>query len=195
MLKNLLIGEVVSVHGVRGGLKVKPMTDYPERFTKTEAVDVKLPSDSGPYKGLSGRYKVSYATVSGNSVILLLDGVYDRNTAELFRGAMLSVTRDEAVKLPEDTYFIGDLIGSTVYEFTDGADENLFETDAKGVALLGKLFEVLPTGSNDVYGVRTPDNKEMYIPSIGDVIRHVDVERGLVFVKLLPGLKEVYLEG
>ena len=192
MLKNLLIGEVVSVHGVRGALKVKPLTDYPERFTKSEAVDVKLPSDIGPYKGLSKRYKVSYATVSGGTVILMLDGIFDRNTAELYRGAMLSVTREEAVDLPEDTYFIGDLIGSTVYELTDGFAGDSFEPDAPGTALLGKMFDVLPTGSNDVYGVRTPDNVEMYIPSIGDVIKHVDVKRGLVFVKLLPGLKEVY---
>ena len=174
-------------------MKVKPLTDYPERFKNTEAVDVKLPSGSGQYKGLSKRYKVTYASVSGGSVILMLDGIFDRNTAELFRGAKLSVTRDEAVKLPEDTYFIGDLIGATVYELTADDSGNRFEPDADGVQLLGKLFEVLPTGSNDVYGVRTPDNKEMYIPSIGDVIKHVDVERGFVFVKLLPGLKEIYL--
>lgn len=193
MLKNLLIGEVVSVHGIRGGLKVKPLTDYLERFTQTDAVDVKLPSDAGPYKGLSKRYNVAYATVSGSTVILLLEGVEDRNTAELFRGAKLSVTREEAVELPEDTYFIGDLIGSDVYEFGEGADETVFDIHAQGVNYLGKLFDVQPTGSNDVYGVRTPDKKELYLPSIGDVIKKVDVEHGLVFVKLLPGLKEVYL--
>ena len=185
MLENLLIGEVVSVHGIRGGLKVKALTDYPERFKNTAEVDVKLPAGSARSKELSHRYKVCYASVAGNTAILLLEGIDDRNTAELYRGATLSVPREAAVKLPEDTYFIGDLVGSTVYELTDN----------DGMSLLGKVFEVIPTGSNDAYGVRTPDKQIIYIPAIASVVRHVDVQRGEIFVKLLPGLKEVYLGG
>jgi 16S rRNA processing protein RimM len=204
MLENLLIGEVVSVHGIRGGLKVKALTDYPERFKNTAEVDVKLPSDSARSKELSHRYKVCYASVAGNTAILLLEGIDDRNTAELYRGATLSVPREAAVALPEDTYFIGDLVGSNVYELTDNAalpaeaDSKpgpVYDAHAPGVELLGKVFEVIPTGSNDAYGVRTPDKQIIYIPAIASVVRHVDVRRGEIFVKLLPGLKEVYLGG
>ncbi len=191
MLKNLLIGEVVSVHGVHGALKVKPLTDVPERFESTEEVDIKLPSDAGQFKGLSRRYKVSYAALNGTTVILMLEGVNDRNTAELFRGAKISVRRDEAIELPADTYFIGDLIGSYVYELTE--DTGSYGVNDPGVSLLGKIFDVQPTGSNDIYGVKTPEGQTMYLPSIAEVVRHVDVEKGQVFVKLLPGLKEVYL--
>ena len=197
MLENLLIGEVVSVHGIRGGLKVKALTDYPERFKNTAEVDVRLPAGSARSKELSHRYKVCYASVAGTTAILLLEGIDDRNTAELYRGATLSVPREAAVELPEDTYFIGDLVGSSVYELTDGADkaETGFDTHAPGVELLGKVFEVIPTGSNDAYGVRTPDKQIIYVPAIASVIRHVDVKRGEIFVRLLPGLKEVYLGG
>ena len=206
MLENLLIGEVVSVHGIRGGLKVKVLTDYPERFKNTAEVDVKLPSGSARSKELSHRYKVCYASVAGNSAILLLEGIEDRNTAELYRGATLSVPREAAVTLPEDTYFIGDLVGSNVYELPDAAGqpaeteskpelELVYDAQAPGVELLGKVFEVIPTGSNDAYGVRTPDKQIIYIPAIASVVRHVDVKRGEIFVKLLPGLKEVYLGG
>lgn len=191
MLKNLLIGEVVSVHGVHGALKVKPLTDVPERFESTEEVDIKLPSDAGQFKGLSRRYKVSYAALNGTTVILMLEGVNDRNMAELFRGAKISVRRDEAIELPADTYFIGDLIGSDVYELTE--DTGSYGVNDPGVSLLGKIFDVQPTGSNDIYGVKTPEGQTMYLPSIAEVVRHVDVEKGQVFVKLLPGLKEVYL--
>ena len=191
MLKNLLIGEVVSVHGVHGALKVKPLTDVPERFESTEEVDIKLPSDAGQFKNLSRRYKVSYAALNGTTVILMLEGVNDRNTAELFRGAKISVRRDEAIELPADTYFIGDLIGSDVYELTE--DTGSYGVNDPGVSLLGKIFDVQPTGSNDIYGVKTPEGQTMYLPSIAEVVRHVDVEKGQVFVKLLPGLKEVYL--
>ncbi len=193
MLTDLLVGEIVSVHGVRGGLRVKPLTDDPARFEKLDEVDVKLPSGSGNAGKLSGTYRVSYAAVSGNTVILMLEGIDDRNTAELMRGAMLSVPREKAVKLPEDTYFIGDLIGCLVYEFGDGADEQLYDENAPGVNVLGRLFDVQHTGGNDIYGVRTPDGREMYLPAIGEVIRRVDVREGKIFVKLLPGLREVYL--
>lgn len=195
MLENLVIGEVVSVHGIRGGLKVKALTDYPERFKKTAEVDVRLPAGSAKSKELSHRYKVCYASVAGSTAILLLEGVEDRNTAELYRGATLSVPREKAVELPEDTYFIGDLVGSDVYELTDSAADDAFDAAAPGVEKLGKVFEVIPTGSNDAYGVRTPDKKIIYIPAIASVVRHVDVRRGEIFVRLLPGLKEVYLGG
>ena len=114
MLKNIVIGKVVGVHGIRGALKVKAMTDFPERFKNTDELDVTLPAGNPKKAQLSGRYRVAGASVSGMSVLLLLDGVDDRNTAEFFRGAELSVRREEAVQLPEDTYFIGDLIGCKV---------------------------------------------------------------------------------
>ena len=179
MLKDIVIGQIVSVHGVRGAVKVNPLTDRPERFKRTASVYVELPPESPRASALSGEYKVCSASVGGDSVILVLEGIEDRDTAELFRGAMLSVPRGKAIKLPKDSYFIGDLIGCKVYY---GAENRL----------LGTVDDVFPTGSNDVYSVVTPEGKNVYVPAIGSVVKKVDVEKAEIFVELLPGLLEVY---
>lgn len=183
MLEKFLIGEIVSVHGVKGALKVRPLTDHPIRFTKLDEVKVMLPKNSPKGVELTRNYKVISAIVSGGFVLLRLYGIDDRDQAELYRGAMLEIPREKAIDLPEDSYFIGDLIGCKVVEELENGTE----------ALLGKVTDVLQTGGNDVYQVMTPDKIQMLLPAIKQVVRHVDVEQGIIRVKMLPGLKEVYL--
>lgn len=185
MLTRLLIGEIVNVHGVRGALKVRPLTDHPARFSKLDEVDVIMPgnaSKKAPDGRMieSGKYKVLSASVSGEFVLLKLGGIYDRDTADLLRGAQLEIPREKAITLPKDSYFIGDLIGCSVYD-TDSGE------------LLGTVSDVFQTGSNDVYAITMPDKKEIMIPAIAQVVKEVDIEKGTVKVHLLPGLKEVYL--
>lgn len=90
----------------------------------------------------------------------------------------LEIPREKAVKLPENTYFIGDLIGCAVKEENGN--------------LLGTLTEVQSTGANDIYEITGTDKKKIWIPAIADVIKAVNVEQGEITVSLLPGLKEVY---
>ena len=92
----------------------------------------------------------------------------------------LEIPREKAVKLPKDTYFIGDLIGCAVKEENGNP--------------LGTLTEVQSTGANDIYEITGTDHKTIWIPAIADVIRAVDVEKGEITVSLLPGLREVYEE-
>ncbi len=183
MLDKFLIGEIVSVHGVKGALKVRPLTDHPVRFTKLDEVKVILPKNSPKGVELTRTYKVISAIVSGGFVLLRLYGIDDRDQAELYRGAMLEIPREKAIDLPEDSYFIGDLIGCQVMEELEDGTESL----------LGKVTDVLQTGGNDVYQVMTPDKIQMLLPAIKQVVRHVDVEQGIIHVRMLPGLKEVYL--
>ena len=104
--------------------------------------------------------------------------VTDRDGAALLRGAEIQVSRKDAVKLPEDSYFICDLIGCRVIE----PDGNV----------LGVVDDVFSTGSNDVYSVKDRQGGIIMIPAIAQVIKNVDVEKGEIEVELLPGLKEVY---
>ena len=114
-------------------------------------------------------------------MLLKLYGIDDRDKAEQFRGMFLEIPREKAVKLPKDSYFIGDLVGCVV------------KTESGEV--LGTLTDVQSTGANDIYEV-TPNNnqksKSIWLPAIGDVIKAVDVEKGEIIVSLLPGLREVY---
>jgi 16S rRNA processing protein rimM len=177
LLNRIRIGEIVNVHGVKGALKVLPLTDNPIRFCSLTEVELVPKRRSG---GNPKTYKVLSAVPSGNMVLLRLYGIDDRNKAELLRGMFLEIPREKAVKLPKDTYFIGDLIGCSVKE-EDGA-------------LLGTLTEVQSTGANDIYEITGTDHKTIWIPAIADVIKAVDVEKGEITVSLLPGLREVYEE-
>lgn len=118
------------------------------------------------------------ATPSGNIVLLKLYGIEDRDKAETLRGMFLEIPREKAVKLPKDTYFIGDLIGCVVKEENGN--------------FLGTLTEVQSTGANDIYEITGEDRKKIWIPAIADVIKAVNVEKSEITVSLLPGLKEVY---
>ena len=84
------------------------------------------------------------------------------------------VTREHAVKLKKNEYFIADLIGLKVYTEDD--------------AFLGTLDDVIQTGANDVYQVVTEEGKEILIPAIRQCILEVDVEEGRMKVHLLEGL-------
>ncbi len=190
MLERLRIGEIVSVHGVKGALKVLPLTDNPIRFCSLAEVDVvpKRGNRNGIVDKNGTTYKVISATPAGNVVLLKLYGIDDRDKAEQFRGMFLEIPREKAVKLPKDSYFIGDLLGCTV-KTEDGE-------------VLGKLTDVQSTGANDIYevteivndgeGSNKPKKKTIWLPAIGDVIKDVDVEKGEIIVSLLPGLREVY---
>ena len=92
----------------------------------------------------------------------------------------MEIERKDAIKLPKDNYFIGDLIGCRVIDINGEQ--------------IGVLHDVYQTGSNDVYAVKRPSKKDLLLPAIGSVIKDVDVENGVISVCLIPGLKEIYEE-
>ena len=112
-----------------------------------------------------------------NMVILKFKGIDNINDVEKYRKMSLFVTRENAVKLKKDEYFIADLIGLKV------------QTD-EGEAL-GEVTDVLQTGANDVYEIRTEDGEEILLPAIKDCVKEVDVEGGSMLVHLLPGLRDI----
>ena len=89
------IGLVAKPQGIKGELKVNPLTDDIERFSSLKKVLI---------EGVE--YKVLSAKIGGGVVFITLSGVQDRNSAETFRGKFLCVERKDAVKLPENHYFV-----------------------------------------------------------------------------------------
>ena len=163
------IGTITSPHGVRGDMKVYPTTDDPERFLVLEKVIVRK---NGREAGQEIR-GVSGVRFLKNMVILHLEGISDRNAAELYRQRELYVPREDAVPLDEDEYYVADLIGMDVY---------------REEGRLGRLREVMQTGANDVYVVDSPEFGEVLIPAIKACIMKVDPAEGRMNVHLLPGL-------
>jgi 16S rRNA processing protein RimM len=160
----LAIARVVKPRGLRGELECTILTDFPDRFATTTEVLV------GERREL--RLLLS-SRVEGDRVVVKLDGVDDRTAAEALRGVLLQVPRERAVALPQGAYFWDDLVGLRV-------ENEAGET-------LGTLSEVLRTGANDVYVVKR-DRGELLIPAIKQVVERVDLARGSITVRLLPGL-------
>lgn len=164
----LQIGVITTTHGVRGEVKVFPTTDDPMRFKKLKQVIL----DTGKEQI---ELEVAGARFFKNLVILKFKGIDNINDVEQYRQKSLYVTRENAVPLGENEYFIADLIGLKVV-----SDEG---------EKLGTLSDVLQTGANDVYVVSKENTPDLLIPAIRDCIRQVDIESGTMQVHLLAGLR------
>jgi 16S rRNA processing protein RimM len=164
----LRVGVISSTHGIRGEVKVFPTTDDLRRFDDLTEVILDTGKELIPLEVEGVKYFKQQA-------ILKFKGIDDINEIEKYRGKDLLVSRDNAVKLHENEYFIYDLIDSEIITDTGEA--------------LGILTEILTTSANDVYVVKTPDHKEILIPSIKECILNVDVEQKKIIVHLLPGLR------
>lgn len=168
-MKQLMeIGQIVNTYGIKGFLKVVPYTDNVKRFEDLKTIYIE-------YKNELKEFSIEEIKYSKNTVMLKLKGIDDMNVAEIYKNCYIKIDRKDAVELPEDTYFIVDLIGITVY-----TDEN---------RLLGTIVDVFPTGSNDVYVVKDDLGKQILLPAIGDVIKDVDIQNKKMIVHLIPGLE------
>lgn len=166
----LQVGVITSTHGVRGEVKVFPTTDDATRFKKLKNVIL----DTGKEKI---DLEIAGVKFFKNMVILKFKGIDDINDVEKYRKKSLFVTRENAVKLKKNEYFIADLIGLKV------------QTD-EGEAL-GEVTDVLQTGANDVYEIHTEDGEEILLPAIKECVKEVDIEGGSMLVHLLPGLRDI----
>ena len=161
----LTIGSIVAAHGLHGDVRVQPLTDCPTRFDDLDEVWL-----ATPQRGRK-RYEIKRAHAHGTRalIVLKLEGVNARPAALELVGATLEIDDEQAVELPEGTYFEHDIIGLSVVT-TEGR-------------ALGEITEILHTGANDVYV--TP---ECLIPAIPDVVSHIDIEGGTVTIVAVPGL-------
>lgn len=164
----LQVGVITTTHGVRGEVKVFPTTDDPARFKKLKNVIL----DTGKTRK---ELEITGVKFFKNMVILKFKGFDNMNDVENFRQAKLLVTRENAVELGEDEYFIADLIGLAVF-----SDEG---------EALGVITDVLQTGANDVYVISKEGQTDLLVPAIHDCIKEVDIARQKMTIHLLPGLR------
>lgn len=165
----LQVGVITTTHGIRGEVKVFPTTDDVNRFKQLKQVL----ADTGKEKVL---LEVEGCKFFKQFVILKFKGIDNINDVEQYKKCPLLVTREEAVPLEEDEYFVADLIGLKI----------LTETGIE----IGVLKDVISTGANDVYAVELPDGGEILLPAIKECIMDVDMESGEMIVHLMKGLTE-----
>ena len=155
---------MLGAFGVRGEVRVRLETD----------VLANLEAGRRVYVGPSRNVAEIEAFHPGIKPRLKLRGVDSREEARDLRGAEIAVPLDEAVPLPDGSYYGVELIGVRV--------------EACSGQLVGTLREVIATGSNDVYVVRGPDG-EVLVPAIPDVVREFDPERRVLTIDLIEGLR------
>ena len=165
----LQVGAIANTHGLRGEVKVFPTTDDPARYRMLDTVI----ADTGKQRMTM---EISSVRFFKNLVIVKFRGIDHIEDAEKLKGVKLFVTREQAVPLGEDEYFLADLEGMAVY--TEEGEE------------LGVIREIIQTGANDVYVIGQPQGKDLLVPAIKECIRDVDTGAGRMTIRLLPGLRE-----
>ncbi|CCX75282.1 ribosome maturation factor RimM [Dorea sp. CAG:105] len=163
----LQVGVITQTHGVRGEVKVFPTTDDVNRFKKLKQVILDTGKETMPLEIQSVKFFKQF-------VILKFKGIDNINDIEKYKRCSLYVTREHAVALEEDEYFIADMIGMEVCT----EDGNIF----------GTLKDVIETGANDVYVIENAEHGEVLVPAIKECIRSVDIEKGQMMIHLMNGL-------
>ncbi len=154
--------------GVRGELKVRSLTDIPNRFQQLGAIHLSPDHQ---------RYKIEHVRpYKGEMVILKLAGIDDANTAEPLRNRSLLIPLGQLAELPPDSYYQHDILGLTVLTLA-GRE-------------LGPVVDIIETGSNDVYVIKDSSGKQVLIPAIKAVVKQIDLLRQTMYIDPLPGLLE-----
>ena len=156
----LAIGEITRPQGVRGEVKVRPLTSDPARFERLQSVCFE---SVGAFEARG----VEFVRANKDAVYLRVEGVADRTAAERLRGRLIYVDRAHAVPLGDDEAYIVDLIGCIAFDDA-GSD-------------WGALTEVLQPGGNDVYVFHGPRG-ELLVPALKSVVLEVDTERRRVML-------------
>lgn len=164
----MAIGKVVRVHGLRGDVRVRSLSDVPDRFETLTQVTVEGPG------GARRPLAVRAARPIGNDYLVSFEGIDRPEAAAELVGSLLQITEDRAAPLPDGQYYQHELVGMEV-------------RTEEGVPL-GTLADILPTGANEVFVVRRADGREQLIPATREVVRVVDVPARLMTIRRLPGL-------
>ncbi len=158
----VIVAEITKPHGVRGAVRVVPVTDFPDRLLALHEVIV--------LDGRGGRtVRVESAQPAGRFVVMKLAGIDTPEAADHLRGVALGIPASQVRVLPPGQFYVFQIVGLRVR--TPGGEP------------LGRVTDVLHTGSNDVYVVRTPDGGETLLPAVGDVIQAIDVAAGEIVAR------------
>ena len=167
MEERFQVGVITTPHGVQGEAKVFPTTDDPRRFKRLKEVIL----DTG--KG-ERTLEIEHVKFFKQFVIIKFKEFHTPEEVAVYRQKSLYVTRENAVRLGKDEYFIADLMGLRIL------DEDNQE--------IGVLREVLETGANDVYIIDLKDGRELLLPAIKECVLRVDIEAGEMQIHILDGL-------
>ena len=158
MEDKIVIGKVLKAQGIKGEIKVLPITNDISRFKNLSKI----------YIGDSSQYEVSNARIDTANAYIKLKGFEDRNAVEQFKDKYILVDRCDAVKLPKGSYFVIDLINCEVI------------VDNAVIGILTDVYDY--TGGADTYVVKLTNGKNMMFPALKIVLENIDVENKKIYL-------------
>lgn len=153
----LSIGKIVNTHGVKGEVKIYPTSEDPARYKKLKKVYI-----DGEEREVLG------CKLQPNRVILKIEGIDSIEDAMPYKNKEIKIPREDAIKLPEGRYFVCDLRGCRV--------------ESEKGTYFGELYDVIFTGSNDVYWVKN-NKEELLVPVLEDIVLDINIENKLIIIK------------
>lgn len=162
----LVVGKLRRPHGLRGDVLMSVWTDFPERLSPGMILFV-----GDGHKPLT----IHDLRWHRKDMLISFEGYHDREQAGVFRNQVVSVRADELPDLDEGEYYLHEFIGLQVIDATDNKS-------------LGVVVKIIETGANDVFLIRTEDDKELLLPDIESVVKEVDIDQGIMRVIVPTGL-------
>ncbi|MBR4958527.1 MAG: 16S rRNA processing protein RimM [Phascolarctobacterium sp.] len=160
MDKEIIIGKIVAPHGVRGDIRILPLTEKPELFLDLE------------YLLLEGGKKltVKNARFQKRMILVTTKEVTSMNEAELLRDKNIYIKAEDLPELEEDEFYVADLVGIPVYDLEGNQ--------------IGTFKDSLSTGSNDVYIIAVPGAKDILVPALKEYFKEINLAEKRIVVKL-----------
>ncbi|MBR5521777.1 MAG: 16S rRNA processing protein RimM [Oscillospiraceae bacterium] len=161
-------GEIISIHGIRGEVKVYPWADYPQFLEEFDTFYIKK------NKMHFQRLKATSVRAHKNTVLIRFEGIDNTELARNLVGKVLYLDRDE-IELEEGTYFVADLIGCKVVN-GETAEE------------IGTVTDVKFLGASDIYYIQGNDGKEYMFPAVDEFLMGTDIDAKIIKVKVIEGM-------
>lgn len=157
----LMIGKLRRPHGVRGELWLELTTEHPENIHDGSTVFI------GEKKTA---VTIEHIRPADKLWLVSFTDYADCQVVEVFRNQRVYIPAKNAVPLAEGQYYHHEIIGMKVYN--------------ESLALLGVVEDILVTGANDVYVVKSENGSEVLVPAIKSVIIEIDRNTGRMVVRL-----------
>ena len=160
--KKIYLGKITGVHGIKGWLKIQSFSSPPANI-------LNYPSWIINNKGEEDYYSIEQGRKQNNKIVVKLEKIDDRNTAESLINSKIQILRSDLPKLSNENYYWSDLVGLSVLNSEE--------------KVIGKIESLIETGANDVMVINTAKDERVLVPFVmHEIIKEVNVE--LNYIKI-----------
>lgn len=170
---SIAIGTILKSVGLRGELKVSPLTHFPRRFNHLRDITIQTK------EGQSQIYRIEQVRYASPFIYIKLAGLTSPEEARLLTGGSILIPEEDRLPLPEGSYYHFEIEGLDVY----------LENGTR----IGKIESILETGSNDIYIVKEDkeEGKEFLIPALASIVKEINLLQRRMTIRPMQGLLEL----